>query len=56
MNKSYKFLIVASTFYPKITEGLLRGAIAELKKRKLHYNIQFETINTHTHTHILIII
>ena len=39
MNKSYKFLIVASTFYPKITEGLLRGAIAELKKRKLHYDI-----------------
>ena len=39
MNKSYKFLIVASTFYPKITEGLLSGAIAELKKRKLHYDI-----------------
>ena len=30
---------IASTFYPKITEGLLRGAISELKKRKLHYDI-----------------
>ena len=39
MNKKYKFLIVASTFYPKITNGLLSGAISELNKSKLDYDI-----------------
>ena len=39
MSKRYKFLIVASTFYPKITNGLLSGAITELKKRKFYYEI-----------------
>ena len=39
MSKRYKFLIVASTFYPKITNGLLIGAITELKKRKFYYEI-----------------
>ena len=39
MNKKYNFLIVASTFYPKITDGLLSGAIAELKKNKFKYDV-----------------
>ena len=39
MNKKYKFLIVASTFYPKITNGLLNGAISELKKQKHKYEV-----------------
>ena len=39
MSKRYKFLIVASTFYPKITNGLLSGAVTELKKRKFYYEI-----------------
>ena len=39
MTKKYKFLIVASTFYPKITEGLLNGAVTELKKLKFNYDI-----------------
>ena len=39
MNKKYKFLIVASTFYPKITNGLLNGAITELKKNKFSYDV-----------------
>ena len=39
MNKKYKFLIVASTFYPKITNGLLNGAISELKKNKFSYDV-----------------
>ena len=39
MSKKYKFLIVASTFYPKITDGLLNGAIKELKKLKLSYDV-----------------
>ena len=39
MNKKYKFLIVASTFYPKITDGLLNGAITELKKNKFRYDL-----------------
>ena len=37
MTKKYKFLIVASTFYPKITEGLLNGAVTELKRLKFNY-------------------
>ena len=39
MSKKYKFLIVASNFYPKITDGLLNGAIKELKKLKLSYDV-----------------
>ena len=39
MTKTYKFLIVASTFYPKITEGLLNGAVTELKRLKLNYDV-----------------
>jgi 6,7-dimethyl-8-ribityllumazine synthase len=39
MSKQYKFLIVASTFYPKITNGLLSGAINELKKHKFKYDL-----------------
>ena len=39
MTKTYKFLIVASTFYPEITEGLLNGAVTELKRLKLNYDV-----------------
>ena len=39
MTKQYKFLIVASTFYPKITEGLLKGAVTELKRLKFNYDV-----------------
>ena len=39
MTKKYNFLIVASTFYPKITEGLLSGAITELKRLKSNYDV-----------------
>jgi 6,7-dimethyl-8-ribityllumazine synthase len=39
MTKTYKFLIVASTFYPEITEGLLNGAITELKRFKFNYDV-----------------
>ena len=39
MHKKYKFLIVASEFYPKITDGLLSGAISELKKNKFDYDL-----------------
>lgn len=39
MSKKYKFLIVASTFYPKITYGLLKGAITELQRRKFNYDV-----------------
>ncbi len=39
MTKKYKFLIVASNFYPKITEGLLNGAITELKRLKFNYDV-----------------
>ena len=39
MSKKYKFLIVASNFYPEITEGLLNGAISELKKNKFTFDI-----------------
>ncbi len=39
MTKKYKFLIVASNFYPKITEGLLNGAVTELKRLKLNYDV-----------------
>ena len=39
MNKKFKFLIVASNFYPKITDGLLNGAISELKKHKYSYDV-----------------
>ena len=39
MTKKHKFLIVASNFYPKITEGLLNGAITELKRLKFNYDV-----------------
>ena len=39
MTKKYKFLIVASTFYPTITEGLLNGAVTELKRLKFKYDL-----------------
>ena len=39
MTKKYKFLIVASTFYPTITEGLLNGAVTELKRLKSNYDV-----------------
>ena len=39
MSKKYKFLIVASSFYPKITDGLLNGAVTELKKRNLNFEV-----------------
>ncbi len=39
MSKKYNFLIVASTFYPKITDGLLGGAVTELKKNKFNYDV-----------------
>ena len=39
MIKKYKFLIVASTFYPKITEGLLNGAVTELKRLNFKYDL-----------------
>ena len=39
MTKKYKILIVASNFYPKITEGLLNGAITELKRLKFNYDV-----------------
>ena len=39
MTKKYKFLIVASNFYPEITEGLLNGAVTELKRHKLNYDV-----------------
>ena len=39
MNKKYKFLIVASTFYPNITEGLLNGAVTELKRLNFKYDL-----------------
>ena len=39
MTKKYKFLIVSSNFYPKITEGLLNGAITELKRLKFNYDV-----------------
>ena len=39
MSKKYKFLIVASTFYPKITYGLLKGATTELERRKFNYDV-----------------
>ena len=39
MTKKYKFLIVASNFYPKITEGLLNGAVTELKRLNFKYDL-----------------
>ena len=39
MTKKYKFLIVSSNFYPKITDGLLNGAITELKRLKFNYDV-----------------
>tara|TARA_B100000401_G_C52801046_1_gene718620 strand:- start:366 stop:779 length:414 start_codon:yes stop_codon:yes gene_type:complete len=39
MSNKYNFLIVASNFYPKITDGLIIGATSELKKLKCNYKI-----------------
>ena len=39
MTKKHKFLIVASNFYPKITDGLLNGAVTELKRLKCNYDV-----------------
>ena len=39
MTKKYKFLIVSSNFYHKITDGLLNGAITELKRLKFNYDV-----------------
>ena len=39
MTKKYKFLIVSSNFYPKITDGLLNGAITELKRLRFNYDV-----------------
>ncbi len=39
MSKKYKFLIVASNFYPKITNGLLSGAISELEQHRFDYDL-----------------
>ena len=39
MTKKYKFLIEASTFYHTITEGLLNGAVTELKRLNFNYDV-----------------
>lgn len=39
MTKKYKFLLVASTFYPKITDGLINGALDEIKNNNFNYDI-----------------
>ena len=39
MTKKYKFLLVASTFYPKITDGLINGALDEIKNNNFHYDV-----------------
>ena len=39
MTKKYKFLIVASNFNTKITEGLLNGAVTELKRLRFNYDV-----------------
>ena len=39
MTKKYKFLLVASTFYPKITDGLINGALDEIKKNNFNYDV-----------------
>ena len=39
MSKKYKFLIVASNFYPKITDSLISEARNELKKNYCSYEI-----------------
>ena len=39
--KKYKFLIVASTFYPEITENLLNGAQNFLKKNGHDFDVYY---------------
>ena len=39
MTKKYNFLLVASTFYPKITDGLINGALDEIKKNNFNYDV-----------------
>ena len=39
MKKKLKFLIVASDFYPKITGGLLDGAVDQINKLKHSFEI-----------------
>tara|TARA_Y100000816_G_scaffold104544_1_gene72882 strand:- start:340 stop:753 length:414 start_codon:yes stop_codon:yes gene_type:complete len=39
MKKKLKFLIVASDFYPKITGGLLHGAVDQINKLKHSFEI-----------------
>ena len=39
MTKKYKFLLVASTFYPKITDGLINGALDEIKNNNFNYDV-----------------
>ena len=43
MKKNLKFLIVASNFYPEITNGLLSGAIDIIKK--LNHSYEIATVN-----------
>ena len=38
-DKKYKFLLVASTFYPKITDGLINGALDEIKNNNFNYDV-----------------
>ena len=39
MKKKLNFLIVASNFYPKITNGLIEGAVDQIQKLKYSYEI-----------------
>ena len=39
--KTYKFLLVASNFYPEITKDLLRGAQTYLKKQGHKFDITY---------------
>ena len=41
--KTYKFLLVASNFYPEITKDLLRGAQTYLKKQGHKFDITYTT-------------
>ena len=43
MKKNIKFLIVASNFYPEITEALIKGAINQIKKLNHSYEIIYVT-------------
>ena len=43
MKKNNKFLIVASNFYPEITEALIKGATNQIKKLNHSYEIIYVT-------------